>query len=165
MAGGSIDRIVHRLRNLGLGLSDDDGAGREDSLDRLDGSEGLGDLLERSWSRPDTRRAEKSGLPWEKEGYDRTVEGEDGSGEKRKRVRAPWLAELTMEDSELRRLRKAGMMIRERVSVPKAGLTEPVMEKILEGWRKSELVRLKFHEALARDMKTAHKIVEVGNLS
>lgn len=50
--------------------------------------------------------------------------------------------------------------MRERVSVPKAGLTQEVMEKIHKRWSKEELVRLKFHEELARDMKKAHDIVE-----
>lgn len=52
------------------------------------------------------------------------------------------------------------MILRERVSVPKAGLTQPILEKIHQTWRKSELVRLKFHETLAQNMKTAHEIVE-----
>lgn len=162
--GGSIDRIVHRLRNLGLGLDDDDELeeGEAEPRAQLDGSERLGDLLERSWNRPDTQYMDQPILPWEREGYNQFTEGEDAN-QKKKRVRAPWLAELIIEDSELRRLRKLGMILRERISVPKAGLTLPVMEKIHETWRKSELVRLKFHEALARDMKTAHKIVEVGN--
>ncbi|KAI0522821.1 hypothetical protein KFK09_005206 [Dendrobium nobile] len=159
--GGSIDRIVHRLRSLGLGLDDDDDV-EEDEVElrvQLDGSERLGDLLDRSWNRPDTQYANQPVLPWEREEYNQFTEG-DNVNQKKKRVRAPWLAELTIEDSELRRLRQLGMVLRERISVPKAGLTQPVMEKIHDTWRKSELVRLKFHEALARDMKTAHKIVE-----
>ncbi|OMP02152.1 hypothetical protein COLO4_11302 [Corchorus olitorius] len=55
-----------------------------------------------------------------------------------------------------------GMYLRERINVPKAGLTQAVMEKIHDKWRKEELVRLKFHEVLAVDMKTAHEIVEVA---
>lgn len=66
-----------------------------------------------------------------------------------------------MEDEELRRLRGVGMYIRERISIPKAGITKEVLEKIHAKWRKEEVVRLKFHEVLAHDMKTAHEIVEV----
>jgi hypothetical protein len=36
------------------------------------------------------------------------------------------------------------------------------MEKIHERWRKEELVRLKFHEELAKNMRIAHQIVEVS---
>ncbi|KAK8948642.1 hypothetical protein KSP39_PZI005652 [Platanthera zijinensis] len=160
IGGGSIDRIVNRLRTLGLGLDDDDELEEEaEPQVQLDGSEKLGDLLERSWNRPDIPQADQPVLPWEREEYNQFTEGDDAN-QKKKRVRAPWLAELTMEDSELRRLRRLGMTLRERISVPKAGLTQPVMEMIHDTWRKSEVVRLKFHESLARDMKTAHKIVE-----
>lgn len=79
-------------------------------------------------------------------------------------MKAPTLAELTIEDEELRRLRRNGMYLRERINVPKAGLTQDVMRKIHDKWRKDELVRLKFHEVLATDMKTAHEIVEVSSV-
>lgn len=52
------------------------------------------------------------------------------------------------------------MTLRDRITVPKAGVTLAVTEKIHDAWRKSELVRLKFHEDLAHDMKTAHELVE-----
>lgn len=142
-----------------MGLDDEDLEEEAEPRIPLDGSERLGDLLGRSWNRPDTIFVDQPVLPWEREEYNRFTEGDDVN-QKKKRVRAPWLAELTIEDSELRRLRRLGMMLRERITVPKAGLTQPVMEMIHGTWRKSEVVRLKFHEALARDMKTAHKIVE-----
>ncbi|XP_058091528.1 CRM-domain containing factor CFM3B, chloroplastic [Magnolia sinica] len=167
-ARSAIERIVHRLRNLGLESDDEDedvvvngnGDGNSDGLPWA-GEEKLGDLLQRSWARPDTivsSERDETLLPWER--------GDDGSrevddrGVRKKRVKAPTLAELTIEDSELRRLRREGMVLRERVSVAKAGVTQAVLEKIHQTWRKSELVRLKFHESLAHDMRTAHEIVE-----
>lgn len=168
----AIDRIVLRLRNLGLGEDDaeeDEGDEEEDELENRDagsvtGEERLGDLLKREWVRPDTmvigreKEREEGLLPWEREEKDeRKVES---SGVKKRSVRAPSMAELTIEDEELRRLRRNGMYLRERVNVPKAGITEAVLEKIHDRWRKEELVRLKFHEFLACDMKTAHQIVE-----
>nr|GMC74030.1 CRM-domain containing factor CFM3, chloroplastic/mitochondrial [Ipomoea batatas] len=114
-AGGTaIERIVFRLRNLGLGSDDEEEEGDE-------GNSGL-----------------------------------DVNGE----VKAPTMAELTIEDEELRRLRGQGVHLREKINVPKAGVTGAVLEKIHDKWRKNEVVRLKFHEALAHDMKTAHQIVE-----
>jgi RNA-binding protein YhbY len=106
--------------------------------------------------------SDESVLPWEREERG-AVEMEGGieSGRKR-RGKAPTLAELTIEDEELRRLRRMGMFIRERISIPKAGITNAVLENIHDRWRKEELVRLKFHEVLAHDMKTAHEIVEVN---
>ncbi|PON94506.1 RNA-binding, CRM domain containing protein [Trema orientale] len=178
----AIERIVLRLRNLGLGSDDEDededegeggiGLEGEDAMPvaaaaAATGEEKLGDLLRREWIRPDYVLAEDEGegkdemvFPWERE-EERSEEREEGMrGLRKRRARAPTLAELTIEDEELRRLRRMGMFLRERISVPKAGLTQAVLEKVHDKWRKEELVRLKFHEVLAHDMKTAHDIVE-----
>ncbi|XP_022921596.1 CRM-domain containing factor CFM3, chloroplastic/mitochondrial-like [Cucurbita moschata] len=151
----AVDRIVLRLRNLGLE--------EDNELDSLEpmpvmGEERFGDLLQREWIRPDTILDEMV-LPWERE-EERAEEEGGGRGLKRRKMKPPTLAELTIEDEELRRLRGMGMFIRERINIPKAGITQPVLEKIHGKWRKEELVRLKFHEELAHDMKTAHQIVE-----
>ncbi|GFP99927.1 chloroplastic group iia intron splicing facilitator crs1 chloroplastic [Phtheirospermum japonicum] len=175
----AIDRIVLRLRNLGLGSDDEEDLGGElgissesaslnftDSRNVEFGDEKLGDLLKRDWVRPDTILLEDEDrdsdalLPWER-GVDEDDEMEkDRVGVKKRDMRAPSLAELTIEDEELRRLRRMGMTLRERINVPKAGITGAILEKIHDKWRKNELVRLKFHEELAHDMKTAHEIVE-----
>ncbi|CAL9116607.1 unnamed protein product [Musa acuminata var. zebrina] len=159
--GGAIERIVYRLRNLGLDSDDDEYEGESTDEPTLCGDERLGELLERSWNRPDkSLDMGRTLLPWEREDHGGFAKEKDGRDAKRKRVRAPTLAELTIEDSELRRLRRMGIMLRERITVPKAGVTQAITEKIHDAWRKSELVRLKFHETLANDMKTAHELVE-----
>ncbi|RWW15230.1 hypothetical protein BHE74_00006672 [Ensete ventricosum] len=161
--GGAIERIVYRLRNLGLDSDDDEDKRESTNEPTLSGNERLGELLGRSWNRPDmSLDVGRTLLPWEREDHGGFAEVDDGRDAKRKRVRAPTLAELTIEDSELRRLRRLGIMLRERITVPKAGVTQAIAEKIHDAWRKSELVRLKFHETLANDMKTAHELVEVG---
>ena len=162
----SIDRIVHRLRNLGLASDDDDpSASTATATAPPDGTERLGDLLDRSWARPDRQFAAASFddaiLPWERDEEAAAGSRDEEDGAKRRRVKAPTLAELTIEDEELRRLRRLGMTLRDRITVPKAGVTTAITEKIHDAWRKSELVRLKFHEDLAHDMKTAHELVEV----
>ncbi|CAD6332938.1 unnamed protein product [Miscanthus lutarioriparius] len=160
----SIDRIVHRLRNLGLASDDDDPSAATAAAPAPDGTERLGDLLDRSWARPDRQFAAASFddavLPWERDDEPTGPARDEEDGAKRRRVKAPTLAELTIEDEELRRLRRLGMTLRDRITVPKAGVTTAVTEKIHDAWRKSELVRLKFHEDLAHDMKTAHELVE-----
>ncbi|CAN6327376.1 unnamed protein product [Urochloa humidicola] len=161
----SIDRIVHRLRNLGLASDDDDpSASAATATAPPDGTERLGDLLDRSWARPDRQFAAASFddavLPWERDDEAAAGGRDEEDGAKRRRVKAPTLAELTIEDEELRRLRRLGMTLRGRITVPKAGVTTAITEKIHDAWRKSELVRLKFHEDLAHDMKTAHELVE-----
>ncbi|XP_030938046.1 CRM-domain containing factor CFM3, chloroplastic/mitochondrial [Quercus lobata] len=166
----AIERIVLRLRNLGL-VSDEELEETDDGVDALPppatGEEKLGDLLRREWIRPDfifeesENGPDESVLPWERDGEeDKVVEDEERAWTPKRRAKAPSLAELTMEDEELRRLRRVGMYIRERISIPKAGITKEVLEKIHAKWRKEEVVRLKFHEVLAHDMKTAHEIVE-----
>ncbi|KAL2999563.1 hypothetical protein AAZX31_09G166600 [Glycine max] len=170
----AVDRIVLRLRNLGLPSEEEEQEQEhEEEIPATNpapvtGEERLGELLQREWVRPDAvlvgeddDEEEEMMLPWERDEEEKevVVVSEEGLLKKR-RVRAPSLADLTLEDELLRRLRREGMRVRERVSVPKAGLTEEVMEKIHKRWRKEELVRLKFHEELAKDMRKAHEIVE-----
>ncbi|PKI43856.1 CRM-domain containing factor CFM3, chloroplastic/mitochondrial [Punica granatum] len=159
----AIEKIVLRLRNLGLGSDDEEEEEERGELQfggfSATGEERLGDLLRREWVRPDSFLAEDEGvLPWEREGAGE-VRGKEGGGNKRI-VKPPTLAELTIEEEEQRRLRRMGMVLREKINIPKAGITKEVLEKIHGKWRKEELVRLKFHEVLAHDMKTAHEIVE-----
>ncbi|KAE9586053.1 putative RNA-binding, CRM domain-containing protein [Lupinus albus] len=181
----AVERIVLRLRNLGLTPDDEkeaeaegEGETQETKANVNDavpvtGEERLGELLKREWIRPDymllSDEDKVNGelvLPWEREEYEvvdkkEKEKGEEGeNGFQKRRAKAPSLAELTLEDELLRRLRREGMTIRERINVPKAGLTQDVMDKIHKTWRREELVRLKFHEELARDMRIAHKIVE-----
>ncbi|KAK7398913.1 hypothetical protein VNO78_10087 [Psophocarpus tetragonolobus] len=134
-AANAIERIALRLRNLGLA-----------SADYTEND----DFLRREWLRPD-----EALLPWDKD------EDEEEEKEKlKKKVNAPTLAEQTLEEEELRRLRTLGMRLKEKVTIPQAGLTTPVLHKIHNHWSNCELVRLKFHDLLAHNMKLAHQIVE-----
>ncbi|KAJ0735262.1 putative RNA-binding, CRM domain, YhbY-like superfamily [Helianthus annuus] len=136
----AIDRIVLRLRNLGLGSDDEE---EEEEIENarsemvLTGEEKLGDLLRRDWVRPDRMLIEDDDeetiLPWERDQGGNEDEQRESEGVK-KRMKAPTLAELTLEDSELRRLRTLGTTLRERITIPKAGITAPVLEKIHEWW-------------------------------
>ncbi|KAE9613916.1 putative RNA-binding, CRM domain-containing protein [Lupinus albus] len=153
----AIDRVVLRLRNLGL---------QDEEQQQYEVNEVSGDLLGREWIRPDTSFREDNGdmvLPWEKEEVEEEKEEIEGEkkGLRKRRVKAKTLAELTLDEEEMRRLRIIGMQLRDKVNVPKAGLTQVVLDKIHDVWRKSEMVRLKFHEVLAKDMKAAHQIVEL----
>lgn len=160
-----------RLRNLGLGTDDDEDDEIAEPVGWVNGEEKLGDLLKRDWVRPDTflvedkEDADSMLLPWERgaEGgsVGKAAVEVEGSHGKKRTPKAPTLAELTIEDGELRRLRRMGMTLRERINVAKAGVTGEVLEKIHDKWRRIELVRLKFHESLANDMRIAHEIVEV----
>lgn len=162
-------RISLRLRNLGSDDDDDEHEKTGFVFPAETRDKRLGDLLRREWVQIDSFTADNGqdgademGLPWDRE-EERQVIRNDGVLRKT-RVKPPTVAELTLEDEELRRLRGVGMFIKKTITIPKAGLTKEVMEKIHEKWRKEEVVRLKFHEVLARDMKTAHSIVEVRSL-
>ncbi|KAL9670446.1 hypothetical protein QQ045_007998 [Rhodiola kirilowii] len=175
-------RIVLRLRNLGLGSDDEDEDDDDEEDDDddvedvpenvshptlLSGEEKLVNLLKRDWIRPDTVLLEEDEdedavmFPWDRNDgrVERKVDDDSGNV-KRKVDKAPTLAELTIEEEELKRLRRMGMTLRERINVAKAGVTQAVVEKMHDKWRNEELVRLKFHESLAHDMKTAHELVE-----
>lgn len=149
----AIDRVVHRLRKLGSNSHHD-----EDEPPPHDG------FLRREWVRPDAPMAVDTVLPWENDEELPRVRGEDegGKGLRKKTVKAPCLAELALGVDEVKRLRRVGMLVKERVSVPKAGLTQAVLHKIHHHWRNCEVVRLKFHELLAQNMKLAQQIVEVA---
>lgn len=61
---------------------------------------------------------------------------------------------------ELSRLRTMGIQLKEKISIPKSGLTRSVLQTIHHQWNTNELVKLKFHELLAQNMNLAHHIVQ-----
>ncbi|KAH9306351.1 hypothetical protein KI387_010755, partial [Taxus chinensis] len=125
-------------------------------------SDSIGFLLEKSrgnidqGSREDGIDSVKIPLPWERDSGDTELV----KPKREKRVKAPTLAELTIPDVELKRLRTLGIRLKERINVPKAGLTQNVIDKIHGQWKTSELVRLKFDEPLSENMKRAHQLSE-----
>ncbi|RZB95196.1 CRM-domain containing factor CFM3, chloroplastic/mitochondrial isoform D [Glycine soja] len=143
-ATNAIERIALRLRNLGL-------ASTTDLADAED------DFLRREWLRPD-----QALFPWDKGQEEDAEEPGEQQKEKlkKKNVNALTLAEQTLVEEELRRLRTLGMSLKEKITIPKAGLTRAVLDRIHRHWSNCELVRLKFHEFLAQNMKLAHQIVE-----
>ncbi|KAF5197162.1 Crm-domain containing factor cfm3b protein [Thalictrum thalictroides] len=70
------------------------------------------------------------------------------------------LAELTLPDSELKRLRQLAIRTKQRMKVGGAGVTQVVVEAIHEKWKTSEVVRLKCEGAAALNMKRIHEILE-----
>lgn len=95
-------------------------------------------------------------FPWEK-----PREKEDGAeGSARKRARTS-LAELTLPESELRRLRNLTFQKKHKTRIGSAGVTQEVVNMIHEKWKASEIVRLKIEGAPALNMKRMHEILEV----
>ncbi|XP_015887836.3 CRM-domain containing factor CFM3A, chloroplastic/mitochondrial [Ziziphus jujuba] len=94
-------------------------------------------------------------FPWEKP--KRKEEKEDGS--MRRKARSS-LAELTLPESELRRLRNLTFQKKHKTRIGGAGVTREVVEMIHERWKTSEIVRLKIDGPPALNMKRMHEILE-----
>uniref|UniRef100_A0A5B6Z670 CRM domain-containing protein n=1 Tax=Davidia involucrata TaxID=16924 RepID=A0A5B6Z670_DAVIN len=79
-------------------------------------------------------------------------------GEERERV--PTLAELTLSEEELRRLRAIGIGLKKKLKVGKAGITEGIVNGIHERWRRVELVKLVCEDLCRLNMKRTHDLLE-----
>ncbi|GMP77277.1 hypothetical protein CsSME_00033599 [Camellia sinensis var. sinensis] len=94
-------------------------------------------------------------FPWEKP--------VDKEAEKRNSVRQKsrtCLAELTLPESELRRLKNLALRIKNKTRIGGAGVTQAIVDLIHEKWKSSEVVRLKIEGAPALNMKRMHEILE-----
>ncbi|KAK4284201.1 hypothetical protein QN277_001065 [Acacia crassicarpa] len=105
------------------------------------------------------KRLEKDGgfktrgrMPWEK---DERVEFR-----RTKKKKAVAMADLTLDQSLLRRLRSEAARMRTWVKVKKAGVTQDVVDEIKRIWTRSELAMIKFDIPLCRNMDRAQEIVE-----
>ncbi|KAL6009052.1 hypothetical protein ACLOJK_022279 [Asimina triloba] len=90
-------------------------------------------------------------LPWERE------RSPDGEGWGRSNAD---LAEKTIPEHELHRLRNVSLRMKERMKVGAAGVTQVVIDEILNKWKKEEVVKIKFEGPPAVNMKRTHKILE-----
>ncbi|XP_016512903.2 CRM-domain containing factor CFM2, chloroplastic [Nicotiana tabacum] len=77
-----------------------------------------------------------------------------------KKERAPSLAELTLPDEELRRLRTLGIGLRKKLKIGKAGITEGIVNGIHERWRRIELVKITCEDLCRLNMKRTHELLE-----
>ncbi|KAK5810522.1 Chloroplastic group IIA intron splicing facilitator CRS1, chloroplastic [Gossypium arboreum] len=94
-------------------------------------------------------------FPWEK----RKEEQEEGKWTARGDNKAS-LAELTLPESELRRLRNLTFRTKSKMRIKGAGVTQEVVDTIHEKWKTMEIVRLKVEGAPALNMKRMHEILE-----
>ena len=94
-------------------------------------------------------------FPWEK-----PKEKEDTHGDSTRRGSAS-LAQLTLPEPELRRLRNLTFQKRHKMKIGGGGVTQAVVDVIHEKWKSSEIVRLKILGPPALNMKRMHEILEV----
>ncbi|CAM6086930.1 unnamed protein product [Calypogeia fissa] len=100
--------------------------------------------------RPDTR------FPWERE----DARGEAPAAEKLIQLKPPSLAELTLPQDELMRLKSLLGLTKHCISVGSSGVTDGVGESIHNQWRTSEVARVKCKGPPAHNMKRTHEILE-----
>ncbi|CAI9118290.1 OLC1v1019840C1 [Oldenlandia corymbosa var. corymbosa] len=92
-------------------------------------------------------------FPWEKP----EVKVDDLNSVRRKSKTS--FAELTLPESELRRLRNLAFRTKTKMRI-KGIITHENVEKIHDKWKSSEVVRLKIEGTLALNMKRMHEILE-----
>lgn len=70
------------------------------------------------------------------------------------------VAESTIPEPELKRLRNVALRMKERMKVGAAGVTEAVVGDIHKKWKKDEVVKLQFEGPPTLNMKRTHEILE-----
>ncbi|WOK92481.1 CRM-domain containing factor CFM3, chloroplastic/mitochondrial-like [Canna indica] len=98
---------------------------------------------------------EKIRFPWEKPPEDDMR----ASLATKKRSKTS-LAELTLPEGELRRLRHLAIRTKSKTKIGGAGVTKEIVDLIHEKWKTEEVVRLKCEGAPALNMKRMHEILE-----
>ncbi|KAK2647185.1 hypothetical protein Ddye_022380 [Dipteronia dyeriana] len=94
-------------------------------------------------------------FPWEK------PKEKEGNGEWSVKTKSRTsLAELTLPEPELRRLKNLTFQTKSKTKVGGAGVTQAIVDAIHEKWKMSEIVRLKIEGAPALNMKRMHEILE-----
>jgi RNA-binding protein YhbY len=111
--------------------------------------------------KPATTEVVDSGMkfPWEK-GADEWNSREEFSAEKKARVKPPTMAELTIPEDELKRLRNLGLLVRRRLKIGRLGVTPGIVDAIHEGWRTEEIIKVKCDGPPALNMKKTHEDLE-----
>ncbi|GMH29231.1 hypothetical protein Nepgr_031074 [Nepenthes gracilis] len=94
-------------------------------------------------------------FPWEK----LAVKTDDAKYSVKKKSRTS-MAELTLPDSELRRLRYLALRTKQKMKIGGAGVSQAAVDAIHEKWKASEVVRLKIEGASALNMRRMHEILE-----
>lgn len=102
-------------------------------------------------------------FPWEKVSSMEKKELVNGEWTAKKESRYS-LAEMTLSESELNRLRNVMFRTKSKMRVSGAGVTQTVVDAIQEKWKSSEIVRLKIEGASALNMRRMHEILEVLHL-
>lgn len=110
--------------------------------------------LKGSWSTP--YRVPDALLPWER----REENVQEKNVDRERRARTPTLAELTIPEPDLNRLRGRGIRLKERIKLGSAGVTRTIVDTVHEKWKTSEIVKFKCEGSSAMNMKRTHELLE-----
>ncbi|XP_076947013.1 CRM-domain containing factor CFM3A, chloroplastic/mitochondrial-like [Bidens hawaiensis] len=166
-SGSTMDMIVERLKKFGY--SDDVNEKKDEKLE--------------TGSIEEMFRVEEGLLPNTRGGFspESPLGVEDVFRGSNGKVRFPWekpspgdesrnsvriksktcVAELTLPETELRRLRNAAYRLKNKIRVKGAGVTREIVALIKDKWKSTEVVKLKFEGAGALNMKRMHEILEM----
>lgn len=95
-------------------------------------------------------------LPWEREEED----DEAFSGGRAVRRSNTELAERSIPEPELRRLRDTALRMKERIKVGPGGVTQDIVESIHRKWKVDEVVKMRFEGPPSLNMKRTHDLLE-----
>lgn len=96
-----------------------------------------------------------SKVPWERRSDEETVRID------KFRDKKTVLAERSIPEHELKRLRNVSLRMVERITVGAAGVTQELVNAIHEKWKDEEVVKLKFEGPPSKNMKRTHEFLEV----
>ncbi|CAN6195690.1 unnamed protein product [Urochloa humidicola] len=95
-------------------------------------------------------------LPWEREEEDDEAFGGGNVGRRSNTE----LAERTIPEHELRRLRDAALRMKERIKVGPGGVTQDIVESVHRKWKVDEVVKMRFEGPPSLNMKRTHDLLE-----
>ncbi|KAL7105392.1 hypothetical protein ACP275_07G041600 [Erythranthe tilingii] len=160
--GSTMERIVEKLKKFGYKDDIDEksestkGVIEKGSIeDIFHVEEGIFPNTRGGFSEKSPFGDENASFPWEKK---RAANEERGGSVDSRKSRS--LAELTLPESELRRLTNLSLRVKNKTKISGAGVTTQVVEMIKEKWKSSEVVRLKVEGAPALNMRRMHEILE-----
>ncbi|KAJ9556803.1 hypothetical protein OSB04_011417 [Centaurea solstitialis] len=171
-SGSTMERIVEKLKRFGY-VDDDDVKEKKE----------VGMEIVEKGSIEDIFHIEEGVLPNARGGFSResplgvedVFRGKDG------KVRFPWekpspedvenrnsvriksktcVAELTLPEAELRRLRNLAFRLKNKTRITGAGVTREMVGLIKDKWKSAEVVKLKIEGSGALNMRRMHEILE-----
>ncbi|XAR51812.1 hypothetical protein NMG60_11006550 [Bertholletia excelsa] len=171
----AIKRIADKLRSLGYVEEDSEETLETDTKCQSPGeifiplpkhlsNYRVGHTMDTSWSTPHNPVPEPGAGKAIQRFHELKREVRKEKEEERKKgergERVPTLAELTLSNKELRRLRAIGIQLRKKLKVGKAGITEGIVNGIHERWRNSEVVKIVCEDICRLNMKRTHDLLE-----